>query len=289
MGGQILYKFPRTLNIRLWEEYLGRNITYEEHSLIESVRDERNYNRDLDMLFEITKKKGLYIPKLTARNGNCLFESLTILGLCENLDDFRKFLAHMMYFFKDKKNFFSYDSRSLVEMFNDTNEIEYVLCHEDYKIYKYTYETMCQDFASGFSWTRLPTQLIIQFISALMNVRFEICSNTSEYVNVLDVNPPNANPHVIYLGHLNEKHYVPLQIRTGKEEENVCPKYNGAKVIFFQWAIAMERSINELLMGGCHTEDEKLYRNPSKVNTESYVEITTPVNDSNKRVEYDGE
>lgn len=286
MNEQIPYRFPRTLNVAKWEEYLGRRISDEEYSLIESTRDERSYNRDLDKLFEITRKKGLYIPKLTARNGNCLFESLTILGLCENQDDFRKFLAHMMYIFKNRKNFFSYDTRSLEEMFNDTNEVEHVLCNEELHIYKYTYETMCQDFTSGFSWTRLPTQLIIQFISALMNIRFEIYSNTSEYVTVLNVNPQSSNSHTIYLGHLNEKHYVPLEVRIGKPEEDICPKYNTAKQFFLRWAIAMEQSVNSMLIADYpHVDNGK--SNKIKQETETYVEITNPLNGSENRVDYE--
>ena len=281
MSEQIHYPFPRTLNIGQWESYLGRQILDEEYSLIEAVRDERNYSRDLDRLYKITEKKGLYIPKLTARNGNCLFESLTILGLCDNQDDFRNFIAHMMFIFRDFKNFFSYDIRSLEEMFNDTNEIEYVLCNEELYVYKYTYETMCQDFASGFSWTRLPTQLIIQFISALMNVRFEIYSNTSDYVNILNVNDENLNSRTIYLGHINEKHYVPLEIRSGSPNENICPKYTGAKNFFFQWALTMERSMNTVV------ENPQQRENQSKLNTESYVEITSDTNTTQNRVDYE--
>ena len=279
------FPFPRTLNVRQWEDYLGRRTTDEEYSLIESVRDERNYNKDLDKLFEIARRKGLYIPKLTLRNGNCLFESLNILGFCENQDDFRIFLAHMMYVFKNKKSFFEYedDSRSLKEMFNDTNEVEHVMCNEELIVYKYTYETMCQDFASGFSWTRLPTQIIIQFISKLMNIRFEIYSNTSEYVHVVDLNPTNTCPYIIYLGHLGERHYVPLDIRIGRLEEDECPKYNSARKFFFEWAIAMEQSINEPLISDLPQQKKDLHRNTQ----EGYVEITNPTNSSENRVEYE--
>jgi hypothetical protein len=281
-GDQVLYPFPRTLNKGAWEDYLGRKITNEEHSLIESAREERNYNLDLDKLYDIARKRGLYIPKLTARNGNCLFESLNILGLCENQGSFRRYLAHMMLVFKDNKNFFKNfnDKRSLGEMFNDTNEIEYVLCNEEFKLYKYTYETMCQDFASGFSWTRLPTQLIIQFISTLMNVRFEIYSNMSEYVNILDFNEEGSNPNIVYLGHLGEKHYVPLDIRVGRAGEEVCPKYNYAKRTFFEWALTMEQSLNSVFMPPNKKET------PIK-DEEAYVEITAPMTELDNRVEYE--
>lgn len=294
---QVPFPFPRTLNVRQWEDYLGRRTTDEEYSLIESVKDERNYNKDLDKLFEITKMKGLYIPKLTLRNGNCLFESLNILGFCESQDDFRIFLAYMMYVFRNKKSFFEFenDSRSLKEMFNDMNEVEHVLCNEELIVYKYTYETMCQDFSSGFSWTRLPTQLIIQVISKLMNIRFEIYSIIkkkeytsnesaySEYIYVVDVNPTDSCPHVVYLGNMGEKHYVPLRVKTGKPAEDDCPKYNSARKFFFEWAIAMEQSINEPLMSDLPQQKKDLHRNTQ----EGYVEITNPINSSDNRVEYE--
>lgn len=284
---KIPYPFPRTLNVRLWEEYLGRKISDDEYSLIESIRDERNYNRDLDKLFELISKKGFYIPKLTSRNGNCLFESLNILGLCDNQDNFRKFLAHMMYIYKDYKNFFGYDVRTLEEMFNDTNEVDYVLCNEELIVYKYTYETMCQDFASGFSWTRLPTQLIIQFISVLMNVSFEIFSNMSDYVNILNANLPHSISHIIYLGHLGEKHYVPLKIKIGNPNEEICPKYNTTKKAFIEWALVMERSINHNFINDNSKTDKNEVKTQVNHNTESYVEITNPLNGLENRVDYE--
>ena len=302
MNDNVLYPFPRTLNITQWEMYLGRKVADDERSLIESVKDERQNNNDLQDLFDIVTKKGLYIPRLTSRNGNCLFESLTILGLCEDQDNFRKFLAHLMYVFRNKKNFFgNQDSRSLEEMFNDTNEVKYVLCNEDYRIYKYTFATMCVDFASGFSWTRLPTQLIIQFISLLMNVRFEIYSNTSEFVNVLDANTIENNndisvKRIICLGHLGEKHYVPLKAKQYSNSENVCPKYGDSKKFFFEWAIAMERSLNGIQENNLQNNSEnnsdngtheRTYDNSNK--TDDYTEIINPLNESennNNRVEY---
>jgi hypothetical protein len=283
------YPFPRTLNVAQWEKYLGRKLIDEEYSLIESVRDERDYNKDLEKLYDITKKKGLYIAKLTPRNGNCLFESLNALELCENQDNFRKFLAHIMYMYKDYKNFFSYDARTLREMFNDTNEIEYVISDQELIVYKYTYETMCQDFASGFSWTRLPTQLIIQIISVLMNVRFEIFSNMSEYVNVLNANSPDSKPRIIYLGHIGEKHYVPLDKRIGKPQEDICPKYGGAKKTFYEWALMMEQSLNFMMGGGGHQEQHHTREPPKMKDTNKvmYTEITKPINGTENRVDFE--
>src|SRR5688500_3476094 len=97
---EISYPFPRTLNIREWENYIYRRLTDEEYSLIEAVRDERDYNRDLEKLHLTVTNRNLYIPKLTSRNGNCLFESLNILNLCDDHEHFRKFIAHLMYVFK---------------------------------------------------------------------------------------------------------------------------------------------------------------------------------------------
>lgn len=287
MSDKVPFPFPRTLDVIKWENYLGRRTTDEEYSLIESVKDEKVYNIELDKLFEITKNKGLYIPKLTLRNGNCLFQSLNILGFCENYDDFRMFLAHMMYLFRNKRSFFEYedDKRSLKEMFTDTNEVEYVLCDQESIVYKYTYETMCQDFASGFSWTRLPTQIIIQFISKLLNIRFEIYCNTSEFVHIIDLNSVDSNPHIVHLGHLGEKHYVPLAIRTGHPNEDRCPKYSSSRRFFLEWANDMERSINEQLMEKIQMPKQNM--DLRGITQEGYVEIINPTNNLDNRVEYE--
>lgn len=258
--GSIPYPYPLTLNIGQWERYLGRRLTNEEYSLIESVRDERDYNRDMEKLHIIAGKRNLYIPKLTPRNGNCLFESLNILNLCDDQNDFRKFIAHLMYVFKDHKNFFQNDPRTLEQMFNDTNEVQFVLCNEELLLYKYTYSTMCQDFATGCSWTRLPTQLIMQFISMLMNVKFEIYSNMSEYINVLDATGENQTVQTIHLGHIGERHYVPLSIKSDDQAENICPKYEYAKRMFLQWAKSVEFSINSAYINSTNIKEKEVDR-----------------------------
>lgn len=255
----IPYPLPQTLNIKRWENYLGRRLDDEEYSLIEAVKSERDYNRNLIELFERTKSKGFYIPKLTERDGNCLFESLEIIGLCDDKDDFRRFLAYMMYVYKNKKNFLKFDDRSLCDMFNDTNEIEYVLCNEETIVYKYTYDTMCQDLANGSSWTRLPTQIIILFISSIMNVRFEIFNNQSDYVTVLDANE-SISKDTIYLGHLGEKHYVPLEIRTGNPNDDIVPKYTECIQCFKQWAKQMESLVNGINDQVFHENNESSNR-----------------------------
>ncbi|AYV83532.1 MAG: hypothetical protein Hyperionvirus8_16 [Hyperionvirus sp.] len=271
-----LYPYPETLNVAQWQSYLGRKITDEEYSILAAVRDEKEYNRELIKLHNIVKDRALYIPMLTARNGNCLFESLQIIGLCEDHNNFRKYLAHMLYLFRDHKNLFRGDARSLFEMFNDTNEVEIVLCVEEQKLYKYTYETMCQDFASGYSWTRLPTQIILQFMSALMNIRFQIYSNLNDFVHVLDVNLPKDDPYVIFLGHIGEQHYVPLAIRIGREYENNCPRYDHAQRDFIMWADLMEQSMNNYY----YPDDGKNEVVVSEKH-DGYVEVT-PEDDSNK-------
>ncbi|AYV81280.1 MAG: hypothetical protein Harvfovirus24_16 [Harvfovirus sp.] len=276
-----IYRYPETLNVTQWQNYLGRKINDEEYSILAAVRDEKEYNRELSKLHNIVKDRALYIPMLTARNGNCLFESLKIIGLCDDHNNFRKYLAHMLYLFKDHKNFIRNDSRSLLEMFNDTNEVEFVLCVEEQKLYKYTYETMCQDFASGYSWTRLPTQIILQFMSALMNLRFQIYSNLNDFVHVLDVNLPEDDPYVIYLGHIGEQHYVPLAVRIGREYEDRCPKYNNALQYFFSWAEQMEESINNQ-----HVIKDSRATYP-EAKQEGYVEIAPQEENKDNQVNYE--
>lgn len=269
--------FPRSLNIREWELYLQRDLNSEELFYLEDFKSERRFNEYITKLHNIAKKKNLYIPYLTELYGNCLFESLMQHNIFENDEQFRKMLASLMYIFKDKKNIFQNQESSLSELFGLTNEIENVVSNNHKKIFKYDYNLMCQDLSNEFSWTRLPTQLIMMFISFLYNIKFRIISNKSEYEHEICMST-EENPLEIFLGHIEELHYVPLQIRKGISSEDNIPKHLTAKNNFYKWAAVMwnsKNNNNELL-----TDTEK-----SNITTKKFTDINKNISE-NDMVDY---
>lgn len=288
------YPYPRSLNKNIWAAYLGRQLLNEEIFILESVKAERAFNDKIKALNVNIKSKNLYIPRLTKLHGNCLFESLYFFNICDEKFLMRKGLAHLMYIYRNHKGLFNVDdpndSRTPKDIFRDTNEIEFVLCREEDRAYKYSYEAMCQDLGNNYSWTRLPTQLIIMFISKFYNIRFEIHSNVHTFVNVIDMNPNDLGvKRNIALGIIGESHYLPLHTRSGKREEEFELLHQESKEQFFAWASAMETSINSknekppqtTNTVTANTQVNKQVNN--NIENKTYVDVTNkiPINPSN--------
>jgi hypothetical protein len=231
--------YPHTINQHKWEIYLERRLQNQEINILENVRQEKIFNDKLRMLHHNAKLKNYFVSKLTNLHGNCLFESLEYYKICDNKDDMRKGLAHLLYIFKDSTDIIPNDTRTFQEIFNDTNEVENVLCTNEEKAYKYNYDIMCQDLASGFSWTRLPTHLIMIFMSKIFNIRFEIISDTTDYVNIIDVNEEKDNTTTVLLGHIGETHYVPLD-HINSENEHIELYHQESRDEFINWATQMQ-------------------------------------------------
>lgn len=247
--------FPRILNEDVWERYIGRKLKNSERFLIDDARVEKHFNQELENLATIANSKNLFISDLTPLFGNCLFESILAYKIGQSVEILRQSLAHIMYLFQDYQDFFPHNKSSFKEMFSFMNEIEHVICKDDGKIYKYTYNIMCQDLAKNDSWARLPTQLIMMLISYLYKIEFVVVSNTSDYEHVICAYEPTDNVEVtkLYLGHIGESHYVPLKKKTGDPKEEVVLKYIDAKRNYYKWAIKMWKELNGL------SADEDLY------------------------------
>jgi hypothetical protein len=244
MTQNILFPYPKTLKKQLWESYLQRFLEQDEAFIIDDLRNEKYFNKKLEDLHIIAAKKGLYVPMLTNLHGNCLFESLEHYGICSSKNDMRQGLAYLLSIFKNHKGLFK-DPRSPKEIFADINEIENVLCKDVNRAYKYTYDIMCEDLASNFSWTRLPTQLILMFMSKLFNISIDIISNTTDYVHEINENDDSDKPFKVVLGHIGETHYVPIFQRIGGPDEDRLLFHYECRQRFLEWAHAMEQSINE--------------------------------------------
>lgn len=249
-------EFPKNINIYEWQRYLERNLTVEENIMFTCVRMEKQMNMAIDTINEKIKSRNLHVSHLTNLHGNCLFESLVHLGYGDNADTLRQTLSYLFYIFGNVKNFFDGNNpqeESLKELFAVFNEIEYVYCKQDTKYYKYNFDIMCQDFSGEFNWTRLPTQLILMFISRLFNIKINIINN-QEYDNNFEhvIDCTKGDSDNIYLGHIGETHYVPISklpenSENDSDNSNLNPRYEDAKRKFFRWAINQsEKKIKEL-------------------------------------------
>jgi len=227
-------------------QYLGRKLTMSESSMIQEFVVEKRMNNMLRELYEKCIEKDLFVPYLTTLSGNCLFESLNYFGIGDSVKELRKSISYLMYILQDVKNIFPDQETSLRELFQMANEIEYVTCeneNEPLTCYKYTYNIMCQDLRNNYSWTRLPTQLILMLISLIYKAEIKIINNATNYEHTINMN--QNSEMIIYLGHLGESHYIPLDM--GDEFTPIY--YDTQKNKFLNWREKMQNlKVSEYLI-----------------------------------------
>ena len=240
--------YPKTSDIETWESFLNRDLTMEEKLYLMDVVIEKGLNKEIYCLQENLKRDGtLYIPKLTSNVGNCLFESLEILGYGD-AEQIRKNVSAVMTLCASNESFFPFIHQSIRNIFTNSNDIATVLDKDENKSYKYNYDMMLVDLYSKHSWSRLPTELILMVISRIYKIEILISHNNTQYItkiNVWDDMPIIAS---IRLGQLNEEHYVPIKQITdaiSADMVNKKIKYVKAKNRFHKWARELVININE--------------------------------------------
>lgn len=234
-------QFPKTLKYNVLESYLERELTSEEKNMIENYLIESGFNHKLKNLHNVCRIKNLCVPILTNLNGNCLFESLVYFGIGSNVTQLRKIVSLLLYMYKDYKYFIPNSTDTLRELFDVTNEVEYVKSGDNF--YAYTYETMCQDVSNPYTWNKLPTELILMIISYVFKLEFIILNNVSEYENKINTvnNTENKfNVRTIYLGHIQEAHYFPL-MENQTYDNNKLLYYDNFGIQLREWACEMEK------------------------------------------------
>lgn len=249
------FEFPKTVKQSEWIKFLGRSLTRREKFLIQDLKSEHRMNERMQKLYQNCNGKNMYVPVLTNLIGDCMFESLVYHKIGYDVETLRKGLAHLLYIFQDYDNLFPTNDMALKKLFELFNEVEYV-CRTDVqkymgkvyrtqKFYKYTYDVVCQDISGKYSWSKLPTQMILMFVSYLYKVNIIIVSDETDYeinVNIYEdmENPPPLRN--IYLGHLGELHYVPIDVL--KDDEEIDPMYYiDAKTDFIKWGKQMELEV----------------------------------------------
>ena len=206
-------------DIDLWESFLNRTLDEEEKELIINVIVEKNMNEQIYKLNKtLYNDTNCFIPKLTNNNGNCMFESLSILGLGDNDLGIkpeiilRNNISSILLSVRDMKDFFPGLNLSPKQIFDNSNEIEFIKNNKTGEIFEYNYDMMICDLRTNFSWTRLPTELILMTISRIYEVRILIHHNKSKHINEINVwaNNIDIDIDIIHLGHINEEHYIPV-------------------------------------------------------------------------------
>ena len=259
------YKYETTFEEEYWEKYLYRKLDIKEQMLLKSVQSENILNEKIEKIFNIGQKMNLYIPVLTNLHGNCIFESLQYFGLCENHENFRVALAYMMFVLKDVKGIIPImgEDMSLSDLCSVfSNDVEYVVCSTDKKIYKYNYDLMCLDLSSSTSWTRIHVDLILTFIASLFNLKIIIINN-NEYTH--EINPINNQDTLeIYLGQIEEFHYIPLDKQKNNE---TCLKYNNRINMFHDWAQNMAFLTGNIEFEEIKCDDLSNHQNKDNITT----------------------
>jgi hypothetical protein len=242
-----VYNYKFTINDEYWTNHLRsikKRLTKQDKKLFKSVKCEKQNNDALARIQEKAISNGLYIYQLTKLNGDCMFESIEHSGFCKDSEEFRKSVAILFFLFGNYKVISGYDE-PLKDIFNIFNEIEFVYCHDTNILYKYTYYTMCSDMFTSSSWSRLPTELILTVISVFFRVRFHIYHDNGHINKICDVEVDKEISlddyrSNIYLGLIDEHHYVPLvRIPYGMNNNDAlrCPRYGGQLKKFRQWAM----------------------------------------------------
>lgn len=253
-----IMEFPRKVNVKAWENYLKRGLYSNEVDLILDTKAENEMNKRLRELWANSLQQNMHIAVLTDLDGNCLFNSLIYHGVGSSVRELRNILSYVMYHMRYDTDFLFDDT--LDQLFtlevtfgfsNDDGE-PYVYNVVDGRLYKYTYDIMCQCLVMDGCWSILPANMILLVISRLFDLEIRIISTKSNnetdctVISAYDNAPDDLKrpQRVITLGHIHENHYVPLGSNDVCLDMNLIdtpPKYTDDKKLFVKWARLMER------------------------------------------------
>lgn len=252
--------YPSKPDIDLWEYFLNRSLIQEEKELLMEVIVEKDLNKQIKLLKKNILESNCFIPKLTNNNGNCLFESLSILGLGENglgiehPKIIRDNISSVLLYVRNCSDFFPNVSLSPEEIFNNSNDVEFIKFKQNQEVWEYNYDMMICDLRTNYSWTRLPTELILMTISRIYQVKIFIHHNKTKFINTINVWEnvlADEDLDIIHLGQINEEHYIPiielpnelkLNLDIYYEISNINIKYSSAKSKYEKWVEIMTMS-----------------------------------------------
>jgi len=277
---------PEWLNyVKQWENYveqhLYRKLNKKEYDNLWSYHAEINMNECILLLHHNCVNLGLHVPILSGLYGDCMFESLNYHGIGKDVKSLREGLSFIMYTFKDYKLIPSIDL-TLSEMFIPYNEVKYVIGKNKFdqkKFYTYTYDIMCQDLSNSCSWSKLPTQLLLTIISFLYKVKIVIINDNegswNPTINAYESIENSPTLKTIYIGHIGESHYVPIDYKPINEPHQI-KKYKDSKQKFKKWAKEIERKVYQ-------NYQSNLMENQYNIESEEYdyIDFNSELNEVN--------
>ena len=120
---------------------------------------------------------------------------------------------------------------------------------------------MCQDLFESSHWTRLPTELILMFISRIFNLNITII-NDSDFEH--SINLADDQSKKIYLAHLGETHYLPIDsIQDSPKDLNYTEGFKR----FHKWAQMQIKKIED------HDKENKENKEVKSENTGIFREL----------------
>jgi len=247
---KIKYFYDNTIKQQYWEQYLSRNLTKKEKNILCAVKNEKLFNDNIKKIYEKAKIDGLYIPELTPLDGNCLFESLRILGLFNDSSNFRIGFSQLLLLLKNVPNFLPGCNEPLCQLFTNFNEIGKVKCSKTGRVYVYNYDAMCVDLSGDGNWTRLNTELLLRVLCMLLNINIKIYNQNGHITNVND--NTNENTITYYIGQIGASnqtsdsgfHFVPLKLYEGNEFPK-CLIYTENLKEYHNWAQSMAKLLGK--------------------------------------------
>jgi hypothetical protein len=223
-----------SLDYKYWENILNRKLENDEIQLIDNAYYENEMNNSINNIYNNAIVHGLYIPILTPNDGNCLFHSLCYHLSIKDIKLLKKGIANIMILHKNIKNLIPNQELSLEELFPLYNELKFVFCYNKQKLYYYTYDAMCIDIMADDSWKRINTELLLTVLSIVLNLKFIIFHNNDHLTTICPIEKENTT--YIYLAHINECHYIPLQlVQKNIKKLPKCLYYTECMNKFIEW------------------------------------------------------
>lgn len=223
--------YPSEPNPKKWMKYLGRSLTKQEFRIFMMVNSLKHTNEVLKNILEKFKDKKIMYPVMTDLDGNCMFTSLNYHGIGNSNQDLRELLAHMLYQFKDFKGFLpNFKDQTLEEVFipfTALDDLKYVLCDEEFKIYRYGYEVMCQELVTKGTYSKFTTEFLLLILSRLYKTRFEIFHEAGimkiDAWDGFEGEMPELR--TVHLALLGEDHYVPVKMFSEDTPQDIIDEY----------------------------------------------------------------
>lgn len=210
----------------LKKESVNKMLNKEEIKLFRKLKDEYYLNRSINNLSHLLLKHKLYIPYLSADDGNCLFDSLDMVLFNTNVkcgDNYvSKIIAtYLLEIFRDVdlnildlkpktiEDFITLNNPNsddtVSKVFQTTNEVSHAKVKR--KNVSVDYNFICAELfkQKAENWDVMPVELILRLITLALNITIEIYHDNGHITRV-----GKSENNIVRLGLIEEYHYLPI-------------------------------------------------------------------------------